>query len=270
MAAEVAGRRQRRRLPAWSWLWLGLAAIYLLVPLYSTLQFSLQVGHDRYGLSWYADVLRDPSFRHSFLLSLRLALETVIIGLALMVPTVYWVHLHLPGMRPVLEFISVLPFVVPPIALAVGILGLFQDTPWIISSTQLLAFVYVIQALPFTYRSLDAGMLAVDIRTLTHASYSVGASWWQTLWHVILPNLRAAMLASAFLTIAIVLGEYTISSLLLFNTFAVYIQYIGTTQAYEAAALAILSFALTWAAMLGLFLLTRLRTGPRPAGGMTR
>jgi len=248
-------RRHSRRRPSWAWFWLLFAALYLLLPLYATLQFSLQVTSDSYGLDWYRKVLQDPAFRHSLLLSLRLAVETAIISLALMVPTVYWLHLKLPRMRPVVEFIAMLPFVVPPIALAVGIIGLFQNVIWVISSTQLLAFIYVILALPFTYRSLDAGMLAVDIRTLTDASYSVGASWFQTLWHVILPNLKSAMLASAFLTVAIVLGEYTIASLLLFNTFAVYIQYIGTTQAYEAAALAILSFGLTWLVMLGIFFL---------------
>jgi putative spermidine/putrescine transport system permease protein len=246
-----------------------MAALYLLVPLYSTLQFSLLVGPHRYGLGWYGYILRQAAFRQSFLLSLRLAAETVLISLVLMVPTVYWLHARQPRLRPVIEFISVLPFVVPPIALAVGMVGLFQGVPSLISSTHLLAFAYVIQALPFTYRSLDAGMLSVDIATLTDAAQSVGASVWQTLWHVILPNLRTAMLASAFLTIAIVLGEYTISSLLLFNTFAVYMQQVGTSQAYAAAALAILSFFLTWLTMIGLFVLTR-RAGYRRAIAMTR
>jgi len=163
----------------------------------------------------------------------------------------------------------VLPFVVPPIALAVGVIGLLQGIPWLISSTQLLTLLYVVQALPFTYRALDAGMGALDLRTLSDAGKSVGASWMQTLWHVILPNLRTAILAASFLTIAIVLGEYTISSLLLFDTFAVYMQHIGRTQAYSAAALAILSFGFTWVAMLGLFVLTRGR-GSRRAIAMTR
>lgn len=263
------GKTARRRLSFWSWFWLAFAAVYLLLPLYSTLQFSLQTGAHRYGLSWYSYILGQPGFRQTFLLSLRLAIETVVISLVLMVPTVYLVHAWLPRMRPLMEFICTLPFVVPPIALAVGMIGLFQGTPWLISSTQILSFAYVIQALPFTYRSLDAGMLSVDIKTLNDAAQSVGASWRQTLWSVILPNLRSAILASAFLTIAIVLGEYTISSLLLFNTFAVYIQQIGTSQAYAAAALAILSFFLTWISMLGIFFLSR-RVGYRGAVGMTR
>ena len=129
--------------------------------------------------------------------------------------------------------------------------------PWLLASSQILALAYVIQALPFTYRSLDAGMRAIDVRTLTEAAQSCGAPAWKTLLFVILPNIRTAMLGGAFLTLAIVMGEYTISSLLLFQTFAVYMQYIGDTEAQPAAALAIISFGLTWGAMMGLFLLSR-------------
>jgi putative spermidine/putrescine transport system permease protein len=261
--------RRRLAFPVWSWFWLLFAAVYFLLPLYSTLEFSLQTGTHSYGLNWYGTILHDPEFRHSLFLSLRLAIETVALSLVLMIPTVYGIHLWLPSARPLVEFISVLPFVVPPIALAVGVIGLFQGIPWLISSTQLLALLYVVQALPFTYRALDAGMQALDLRTLSDAAKSVGANWPRTLWHVILPNLRTAMLAASFLTIAIVLGEYTISSLLLFDTFAVYMQHIGRTQAYSAAALAILSFGFTWVAMLGLFVLTRGR-GSRRAIAMTR
>jgi putative spermidine/putrescine transport system permease protein len=259
--AAVGGLRRRR---FWAWFWLAMAAVYLLVPLISTAQFSLDVGPHQYGFHWYSTILHDPNFWSSFLLSLRLGIETAALSLVLMVPTVYWIHIKLPALRPVMEFISILPFVVPPIALAVGFVGLFQGVPWIISSTQLLAFAYVILALPFTYRALDAGLLSVNIRTLTDAAQSVGASWWQTLWHVILPNLRTAILAATLLTVAVVLGEYTISSLLLFDTFPVYMQHIGVTQAYASAALAVLSFFLTWIAMLGLFLLTRRSVGRRP------
>ena len=265
----MAALRRRSPLPFWSWFWLCFAAVYFLLPLYSTLQFSLQTGSHSYGLAWYGTILHDPAFRHTLLLSLRLAVETVVLSLVLMVPTVYGIHLWLPAARPLIEFISVLPFVVPPIALTVGVIGLFQGIPWLISSTQLLALLYVVQALPFTYRALDAGMGALNLRTLSDAAKSVGANWTRTLWQVILPNLRTAMLAASFLTIAIVLGEYTISSLLLFNTFAVYIQHIGKTQAYPSAALAILSFGFTWVAMLALFVLTRGR-GSRRAIGMTR
>ena len=261
-------RRAHRRPSFWTWFWLVMAALYFLVPLYSSLQFSLETGQHSYGFKWYAQIFADPMFRSSFLFSLRLSLETVIIGLVLMVPTVYWVHLRLPQLRPLMDIVSILPFVVPPVALVVGLSGAFHVMPWLLGSSQILALIYVIMALPFTYRSLDAGMRAIDVKTLTEAAQSVGAPAWKTLLFVILPNIRTAMLGGAFLTLAIVMGEFTISSLLLFNTFAVYIQYIGDTEAQPAAALAIISFTLTWGAMMGLFLLSR-RRGRAGGPGVT-
>ena len=260
--------REHRRPSFWTIFWLIMAALYFLIPLYSTLQFSLETGQHSYGFKWYGQTFADPMFRTSFLFSLRLAVETVIIGLVLMVPTVYWVHLRLPQLRPLMDVVSILPFVVPPVALVVGLSGVFNVLPWMLSNSQILAFIYVILALPFTYRSLDAGMRAINVKTLTEAAQSVGAPGWKTLLFVILPNIRTAMLGGAFLTLAIVMGEYTISSLLLFNTFAVYMYYIGNTEAQPAAALAIISFTLTWGAMMGLFLLSR-RRGRGSSPGVT-
>jgi putative spermidine/putrescine transport system permease protein len=259
--------RKRHKMRFWTYFWLIMAALYFLVPLYSTLQFSLETGQHAYGFKWYAQIFHDPMFRTTFLFSLRLAAETVVIGLVLMVPTVYWVHLRLPRVRPVMDLISILPFVVPPVALVVGLSGVFNLMPWLLANSQILAFIYVILALPFTYRSLDAGMRAINVKTLTEAAQSVGAPGWKTLLFVILPNMRTAMMGAAFLTLAIVMGEYTISSLLLFNTFAVYIYYIGNTEAQPAAALAIISFALTWGAMMCLFFLAKTRG--RASGGPT-
>ncbi|MHB1503559.1 MAG: ABC transporter permease [Acidimicrobiales bacterium] len=254
----------------WGIFWLVVGALYLLVPLYGMAQFSLETGPHSYGFHWYQTIFDSSQFRSSFLLSLRLALETVAISLVLLVPTVFWVHLRLPRLRPLFEFLVILPFVVPPVALAVGLVGLFRPVTWLVSTPELLAFVYVILALPFSYRSLDAGMRAIDLRTLSQAAESLGARWTTTLRLVVLPNVRSSLLGASFLTLAIVMGEFTIASLLLFNTFPVYIEYIGETKAYPAAALALISFVLTWGAMLGMFIVGRGRGRTHTEVAMTR
>jgi putative spermidine/putrescine transport system permease protein len=115
----------------------------------------------------------------------------------------------------------------------------------------------VILAFPYIYFSLDAGFRSIDVHTLTEASQSLGAGWPTTLGRVILPNVRVAALAGAFLTLAIVMGEFTIASLSTFHTFPTYIQFINESQAYPAAAVTLMSFAITWAAMLSLLLIGR-------------
>lgn len=242
--------------------WLVLGAAYFIVPLAATAEFSLRAGPGRYDLSAYALILGDPRFRESFWLSFGLALETIAIALVLVVPTAYWVHLRLPRLRPTVEFISVLPFVVPPIVLVVGVLNVYRGAPQIfIGTPQVLVAGYVILALPYLYRSLDAGLRAVDVHTLTEAAQSLGAGWTTILLRIILPNLQAAVLSSAFLTLAIVMGEFTFANVLLFSTFSVYINYIGETRATGAAALTLISFGITWLAMLGIVLLGRQLSG---------
>jgi len=166
---------KRGRFTPWDAFWLVFAALYFLAPLVGSAEFSLETGPGRYGFDAYSKTLQDPAFQSSFLLSFELAVATVIISLVLMAPTVYWVNLKLPRLRPVMDIISVLPFVVPPVTLAIAILGLFRYVTWISSGPQLLVLSYVILALPFTYRSLDAGMRAIDLRTLTEAAQGLGA-----------------------------------------------------------------------------------------------
>ena len=138
----------------------------------------------------------------------------------------------------------------PPIVLVIGLLDVFRETPdWFYAKPYgFLVAAYVILAFPYIYFSLEAGFRAIDVHTLTEASRSLGAGWLRTLARVILPNIRAAALAGALLTLAIVMGEFTIAVLAAFDTFPVYIQYINQTKAYPAAAVSLMSFGITWAA----------------------
>jgi putative spermidine/putrescine transport system permease protein len=269
------GAVSRRRIAPSAVVWLLIGGVYFLVPLLATFLFSLKDANTGKccSLAAYSFIVHDPQFWTTIKLSFRLALETIVVGLLLFVPTLYWVHLKLPRLRPVIGFIALVPFVVPPIILVVGLLEFFKDdlhAPfWFLGKPDLfLVGAYVILAFPYIYFSLDAGFRSIDVHTLTEASQSLGASWRTTLGRVILPNIRVAALAGAFLTLAIVMGEFTIASLATFHTFPTYIQYINESQAYPAAALTLMSFAITWAAMLSLLLIGRqggrrtVRVGP--------
>jgi putative spermidine/putrescine transport system permease protein len=107
------------------------------------------------------------------------------------------------------------------------------------------------------YRSVDAGLRAIDIRTLTEAAQSMGAGWTTIVVRIILPNLRVALLSGAFLTLAIVIGEFTIASYLARKSFGPYLQLLGANRAYEPAAVSLISFGLTWLAMIAISVLGR-------------
>ena len=261
----------RRRIAPSAVVWLFLGAAYFLIPLAATLLFSLR--NDQTAkcctLANYSYILHDPAFWSTIKLSFIVALETIAITVALLVPTVYWVHLKVPRLRPLIGFLALVPFVVAPIILVVGLLDVYKGTPeWFYAQPYgFLAAVYVILAFPFMYFSLDTGFRSIDVHTLTEASQSLGAGWPTTLWRVILPNIKAAALAGSFLTLAIVMGEYTIASLAQFNTFSVYVQYVNQNKTYPAGAITLLAFGITWAAMLALLAVGRGRQAPITEGG---
>ena len=212
------------------WLLLLLAAAYFLLPLLALARFSFQrvpvalLGwhnlFDNWTLDGLLDALHDPGFGPALWLSVRLAIGAIILTLGLLLPTALWVHLRAPTARGLVEVLSVLPYVVPPIALVVGVTGAFRDlAPWFIRSDLSLIPFYTLLAMPFTYRALDAGISrrSTCARSSTRPR-SLGAGWTTTMFRVLVPNLASALISSAFLTATVVLGEFTIASLLLKET----------------------------------------------------
>ena len=244
-----------RRGKPWAWIVIVLGALYFFVPLLATFEFSLRLKRGVYSVEAYSIVLSDPKFHASFLYSTVLALATIALGAFIVVPTAYWVQLRLRKLRPIVEFVTLLPLVIPAIVLVFGYLRLYNSSSWLpltgssLGSDILLAFGYVTLALPYMYRAVDTGLRAIDVRSLTEAAESLGASQTRILWSVILPNIRVAILSGAFLTFAIVIGEFTFASLLDRPAFGPYLQLIGANRAYEPAALAIIAFLVTWACM---------------------
>ncbi len=259
-------RRARSRVPLSHIVLLALGALFFLVPVYSVVRFSLQGTFGQGIFHWYLTVFDDPAFRSSFWLSIQVSLETVAASVILLVPTVFWVHLRLPKLRAVMDLVSVIPFVVPPIVLIVGLAPFLKAfSTWLFVRPEVLALIYVVFALPFMYRALDAGLRALDLKTLTEAAESLGASLPRTILRVILPNLRSAIIGGSLLTVAIAMGEFTVASLMGFSTFPVYTYQIGTTTAYQGVALTFISLVFVWGAMLALYLLGR---GGRTAAGV--
>lgn len=235
----------------WSWLWLGVGVLYFAIPLIATLDFSLRAEADTLSFKAYVNVLNDPNFLNSFLFSCAIALATIWLSWLLIVPTAYWVQLKYPGLRPWVELVTLLPFVVPAVVLVFGLIRTYSTT--LLNSRQggwvLLTAAYVVLSFPYMYRAVDTGMRAIDIRTLTEAAQSLGARWPIVIFQIIFPNLRVALLNGAFLTFAIVMGEFTIAALLAQPAFGPYMNLLSSSKVYEPSALAIVSFALTWGAI---------------------
>ena len=104
--------KSQSRVGAWTAMIVG--SLYFLIPLLATFEFSLRMKRGVYSFEAYSVVLSDPRFQASFGYSILMAVLTIIVGVLLVVPTAYYVQLRLPKLRPVVEFITLLPLVVPP------------------------------------------------------------------------------------------------------------------------------------------------------------
>lgn len=200
---------------------LTLAAAYFIVPFYAAMEFSLQKITGGFSLQPLSQIAEAPGFLSALWLSTEIAVETMIVVMLLMVPTVIYVHLRMPRFRRFMEVVTILPIVIPPIVLIIGVL---EAAPlWIKASPWLLTVEYVVLAMPYVYRSLDSGLGALDLKTLVEASRSLGSGWVSTIWRVLVPNLRAALISASVLTLALVFGEFTMASLDGWTTIPVWI-----------------------------------------------
>jgi putative spermidine/putrescine transport system permease protein len=221
-----------------------LALAYFLSPLYAGLKFALENDLGHFSLWAFTSLPSEQGFAAAFFLSMRLAFVTAAVELILMVPTAIYVHLRLPKLRPLMDFVTILPIVVPPIVLIIGVLG--SAPLWLKSSPYLLSIFYVVLAMPFVYRSLDAGLSAIDLKTLVEASRSLGGTWIRTLVSVILPNLQAALLSATALTLALVFGEFTMANLDGWTTMPVWIAQFQALDAHVTLAAAMSLLVGTW------------------------
>ncbi|TFC96612.1 ABC transporter permease subunit [Cryobacterium sinapicolor] len=196
--------------------------------------------------------------------SVGLAVGTVAIVLLLLVPTLLLVHLRFPHLRRVMEFVCILPISIPAIVLVVGLAPVYSVLARLLgSSVWTLAFAYGITVLPFAYRAIQANLDGVDVRTLSEAARTLGAGWASVLVRVLIPNLRRGILAGAFISVAVVLGEFTIASLLNRVTLQTALVVVSKADPYTAVILSLLALTFAFLLLLVIGRLGTVRTGSR-------
>lgn len=240
-----------------------LMGAFFLTPLIAMFEFSTRGNSETAPrtLEAWATIFQTPDMVDAITASLQLAAITSIAMLVLLLPTMVWVRLRLPGLNRIVEFICLLPLTVPAIALVVGLRPIYV---WIninlTDSILALAFAYVVLVLPYAYRSLDAGLAAIDIKTLSEAARSLGAGWLTVMWRVIVPNMSSAILNACLLSVALVLGEYTVANLLGFENLQVAIAYVGLVSAGTSVAVALASLVFAFLLLMVISFFGRRRT----------
>jgi putative spermidine/putrescine transport system permease protein len=241
---------------------------YLVLPLFAMLEFSTRGDVDPVtkaatrSLQWYAAIFSYPNLVDGIVASLEISVLTVLGMLVLLVPTMVWTVIRVPRMRRVVEFLCLLPLAIPAIVIVVGIAPLYQFMGRYFgafgASPLTLTFIDIILVLPYSYRAIDSSLRGIDSATLAEAARSLGASWPRTIFEVIVPNIRSGILSASVLGVALVLGEFTISSLLSFHTVQVEIYLLGKRDSFVSVAVSLLALVF---AFVMLFLISRFAPG---------
>lgn len=253
-------RTRARKQAMFRWVVVTLVGAFFALPLLGMLEFTTRApGGGRSLAVWrtVADVsvLKTdyPELWSGLRASGALVVLTVAMMLLLLVPTMTWVRLRLPKLSRTLEFLCLLPLTIPAIVLVVGLSPVYAWVTYLLGeSSAWLSFSYTILVLPYSYRAIDAGLSSIDVRTLSEAARSLGASWLTVMLRVILPNLRTAVLSAAFVSVALVLGEFTIASLLNRDNLQVGINLLGKRDAQVAVAVSLASLVLAIFLLLAL------------------
>ncbi|WP_232818995.1 ABC transporter permease [Homoserinimonas sp. OAct 916] len=248
-SAPTAGTRR--------WI-LAVIGVLFAIPILSMIEFSLRQGLaggytlDHWtGLFNPANASRYQVVWTGLVNSLVLAVVTVAIVLFVLLPTMVLVQLSFPSLVRLLEFICIIPITVPAIVLVVGLAPVYSVVAQIFgSSVWTLAFAYGITVLPYAYRTLQSNLGAIDVITLSEAARSLGAGWGSVFWRVLIPNLRRGILAASFISVAVVLGEFTIASLLSRQNLQTSILLMSQTDPYVAVIIALLALAFVFVLLL--------------------
>ena len=247
-------------------------ALFFMAPLITLARFSLQnvptilLGwstlFNKWSLNGLTKAFHDPAFWPALKLSLQLAVGTVLLTIGLLLPTAIWTHLRVPKARSVIEFMTVLPYMIPAIALVAGI-KIIQRTLGG-SELRLLAHPVLRDPRPAVHVPLARRRPEGDRPANTvDASRSLGAGWGSTVLRVVIPNLRTAIISASFLTAAVVIGEFTIADTLLKETLPRFQATFTSREPQGGYGLNLLALLVTIALFVVLSIITKKRDPKR-------
>lgn len=269
----VAARRRKQTIMRF--VVVIVVMVFFMIPLISMLDFSTRLlSGARTGKAWsslfhLASLAEsDSSYQplwDGLKASLWLVVLTVAIMVVLLVPTMTWVRLRVPALRRPMEFICLLPLTIPAIVLVVGLAPIYRFIAQVTGSTGSvwLCLVYVVLVLPFAYRALDAGLAAIDVKTLAEAARSLGAGWTTIIARIVMPNIRTAIVSACFLAVALVFGEFTVAYLLSRDNLQTGIFLVAQDDGRLAVAMALVALVLGFLLLLALSFLSGRQRGRR-------
>ncbi|MFF3023189.1 ABC transporter permease [Gottfriedia sp. NPDC057948] len=144
-----------------------------------------------------------------------------------MIPTIFIITVYFNKFEGILQAIAMLPYGIPPIVGAVGLIKLYSSGPFQIAGTPwILVGAYFITILPFMYQGIRNSLRTINAIQLVDAAELLGATKFQAFRTVVLPNILSGILVSSLLSVALLFSEFAFANLLVggrFETLQIYL-----------------------------------------------
>lgn len=153
------------------------------------------------------------------ILTFKLAFITTCLLLIIAIPLAYWLAYTKSKTKPIIETLVSMPLVLPPTVLGFYLLVAFSPSngfgKWLdeylglqlVFSFEGLVFASIIYSLPFMVHPIQSGLTNLS-NSLREAAYVLGKSKSTTLFKVLLPNIKPALLTGIVLAFAHTIGEF--------------------------------------------------------------
>lgn len=226
--------------------------IYLLLPLLATSLYALAKEWQAtllpvsWTIEWFSGMLQDIRFLDALWTSLYLCGISIAISLVIMLPAVFIITVYLPRWETFMKGIVVLPYAVPGVVAAVGLIRAYSSGPIDIAGTAyILIGAYFVVVLPYMYQGIRNSLLTVSAVELLNAAELLGASRTKAFISIVLPNIWPGVMISTLLSFSVLFGEFVLTNMLVgghIQTIQVYLYKRVGESGHLASAIAISYF----------------------------
>lgn len=157
-------------------------------------------------LKWYQYIWEN--YAHTIAYSLLVAAVTVGVDVLAGVLAAYSLARSRSRLATLTEEIMCLPVAIPGIAIA---LALIQTHNYLSGQWLFIAVGHIVFTMPLIIRPVTAALRTSELALLEEAAASLGAGRLARLWHVVIPNIRGAIIAGALMVFTVSLGEFNIT-----------------------------------------------------------
>lgn len=204
------------------WIWVWLIATFQLLPIVAVILNSLAVDWAGtvlpagYTTAHIENIIADPRFTQSIVNSLIVGIGSLILTPLICVPAILVAHCYFPSLDRWMAGLVVLPYAVPGIVLALGLLRLYSGnygivlngTPWV------LIFGYLPLAAPLYYVPIKNNLRALRLSEIFEAGRLLGASDFVILWRIVLPSIKQGLIIGLVMNFTLAISDFVYANLL--------------------------------------------------------